>query len=272
MKHWKMLQWQLPPLPCQMKEWEGLWTLCGWAPLLCPLTLNKVLYRFQSQLIPATWKCLSCAIRAVGTVLVSPLLRFAVQAAAFDLWKSWFESSLCVRPLSPGLCWQSGLAGLYFVDNLVFKSERTSAVSSWGREGVDSGICFSWCYQDFLAIRISHGAYGSWSFPPGGSCVFSLGSVLPDFPIIFTFLWVFFHIFSYFLLSVGVSIYPNIVGRTLGKTIPYFLAFGFCLPSGDTGRVPGTRAGLREEKTGQCFFSCLKVDTRSCCTFDVAIK
>lgn len=131
MKHWKMLQWQLPPsLP---HEGMGrLWTLCGWAPLLCPLTLFKLLYRFQSLLIPATWKCLSCDIRAVRTVLVSPWLRFAVQASAFDLWKSWFESSLHERPFSPGLCWQSGLAGFYFVDNLVFKSERTSAEFSPG--------------------------------------------------------------------------------------------------------------------------------------------
>lgn len=65
---------------------------------------------------------------------------------------------------------------------------------------------------------------------------------------------IFFHIFPYFLLSVGVYIYPNVVGRTLGKTISYFSAFGFRLPSGDTARVPGTWAGLREEKTGQCFF------------------
>lgn len=126
MKLWKMLWWQLPPFSATGRNGK-VWTLCGWAPLLCPLTLNTVLYRFQSQLIPATWKCLSCAIRAVRTVLVSPLLRLAVQAAAFDLWKPWFESSLRVRPLSPGLCWQSGLAGLYFVDDLVFKSERTSA-------------------------------------------------------------------------------------------------------------------------------------------------
>lgn len=124
MKLWKMLWWQLPPFSATGRNGK-VWTLCGWAPLLCPL--NTVLYRFQSQLIPATWKCLSCAIRAVGTVLVSRLLRLAVQAAAFDLWKPWFESSLRVRPLSPGLCWQSGLAGLYFVDDLVFKSERTSA-------------------------------------------------------------------------------------------------------------------------------------------------
>lgn len=69
-----------------------LWTLCSWAPLLCPLF--KVFDRFQSQLTPATWKCPCCDIRAVGTALVSPLLRFAVQAAASDLWKSCFESSL----------------------------------------------------------------------------------------------------------------------------------------------------------------------------------
>lgn len=70
---------------------------------------------------------------------------------------------------------------------------------------------------------------------------------------------------------MSVYIYPNVVGKTLGKTISFFLAFGFRLPSGDTARVPGTWAGLREEKTGQCFFSCLKVHTRSCFR-DIAIK
>lgn len=47
-----------------------------------------------------------------------------------------------------------------------------------------------------------------------------------------------------------VYINQKVVGRTLGKTIPYSLAFGFCLPSWDAGRVPVAWAVLREEKTG----------------------
>lgn len=62
------------------------------------------------------------------------------------------------------------------------------------------------------------------------------------------------------------------MGRALGKTISYFLAFGFCLPSGDTGMVPGTW-NMEGGENRAVFLFLLKVDTRSCCTFrDIAIK
>lgn len=61
---------------------------------------------------------------------------FPIQAAAaFDLQNSRFESYLLGRPLSPGLCWQSRLAGAYWVGNLGFKSARASAEFSPGAGG-----------------------------------------------------------------------------------------------------------------------------------------
>lgn len=206
-----MLQWQLSPF---CATWR-LWTLCGWAPLLCPLF--KVLDRFQSQLTPATWKCLCCDTRAVGTALVSPLLRFAVQAAAFDLWKSWFESSLRVRPLSPGLCWQSGLAGLYFVDNLVFKSERTSAEFSVGQGGhwfwnmfflVLSGFSG---YQDKPWGFMDHEVFSTWR----KLCLqFRLGFTWPSYDF-YLFMFFFPHFFI-FLAFCGCLCLPKYRGENTG--------------------------------------------------------
>lgn len=147
---------------------------------------------------------------------------------------SRFESYLLGRPLSPGLCWQSGLARAYLVGNLVFKSERASAefflLGQGG--GIDSGICFSRRYQDLLAIKISCGAYGSLRFLPpvaterSGACPWCF-QVFSDLPMIFTFF--FFSDISRFCTRVYIN--RKTAVRTLGKTIPYSLALGFCLPS-----------------------------------------
>lgn len=74
-------------------------------------------------------------------------------------------------------------------------------------------------------------------------CVFS------TFRFYLTFLQFYlFIIISYFLLFMCVYITQKIVGTTLGKTVPYSLAFGFCLPSWGAGRVPEAWAVLTEEK------------------------
>lgn len=150
-----------PPLLQHMKEWKGCWP-CAHGRLLglqgrlvgflhCALLSFVQVSKWQ-QIIPLTWKWLSKKVRnisAAETVLVSYSFRFTIQAGAFDLWNSWFESYLLVRPLSPGLCWQSGLAGLYFVNNLVFKSERTSAEFSPG-----AGVALILEYVCLGVIRI----------------------------------------------------------------------------------------------------------------------
>lgn len=75
-------------------------------------------------------------VSAAESVLVPCSFWSPIQAAAaFDLRNSRFESYLLGRPLSPGLCWQSRLAGAYWAGNLGFKSARASAEFSPGAGG-----------------------------------------------------------------------------------------------------------------------------------------